>query len=396
MPRLDPAPEPITIERPLPPFRLEAGAALLEPRARVLFWGTVGEHDVLREGGTLADDTDRPVLCILHTLTGALDPRTSFPRLFGRGRPFRPWACRIVAVGLLGSHNDPAGPSSGTFPNRTEDLRHPPSPPVSRGGSPHDERRLPATVTTWDQARAVTFALHALGLHRVRLVLGASLGGMVALALAAYQGDAIERACAIASPLATSAWTLAHDHLVREVLLSDPDFPHGEATRALARQVAFFGYRGRRALVERQGRETSGPRHAGAVAWSPRAPYRVETYFRHIAEGPHPDPRDTVAMLGAMDHHDLARRPPFLPGREGDAPLDRVSAHVTCVGISSDTFVTKEEVEAVAHALGARATYREITSDFGHDGFLVEEARVAAIAREAFGDMPTPAHPNRR
>ncbi|MBL9113313.1 MAG: alpha/beta fold hydrolase [Myxococcales bacterium] len=396
MPRLDPAPEPITIERPLPPFRLEAGAALLDPRARVLFWGTVAEHDVLREGGTLADDPDRPILCVLHTLTGALDPRTSFPRLFGRGRPFRPWACRIVAVGLLGSHNDPAGPSSGTFPNRTEDLRHRPSPPVSRGGSPHDERRLPATVTTWDQARAVTFALHALGLHRVRLVLGASLGGMVALALAAYQGDAIERACAIASPLATSAWTLAHDHLVREILLSDPDFPHGEGTRALARQVAFFGYRGRRALVERQGRETSGPRHAGAVPWSPRAPYRVETYFRHIAEGPHPDPRDTVAMLGAMDHHDLARRPPFWPGREGDAPLDRVSAHVTCVGISSDTFVTKEEVEAVAHALGARATYREITSDFGHDGFLVEEARVAAIAREAFGDMPTPAHPNRR
>ncbi len=396
MPRLTPAPEPVTLLRPLPPFRLEAGAALLRPRARVLFWGTVEEHATLAAGLDLQDDPARPVLCILHTLTGALDPRVSFPWLFGRGRPFRPWACRIVAVGLLGSHNDPAGPSSGAFPSRASDLRHPPAPPVSRGGSPHDERELPATVTTWDQARAVAFALHALGLHRVRLVLGASLGGMVALALAAYQGDAIERACAIASPLATSAWTLAHDHLVREVLLSDPDFPHGEATRALARQVAFFGYRGRRALVERQGRETSGPRHGGAVAWSPRAPYRVETYFRHIAEGPHPDPRDTIAMLGAMDHHDLARRPPFWPGREGEAPLDRVRARVTCVGISSDTFVTKEEVEAGARALGARATYREITSDFGHDGFLVEEARVAAIVREAFGDMPTPAHPNRR
>ncbi|MFO0638061.1 MAG: alpha/beta fold hydrolase [Polyangiaceae bacterium] len=396
MPRLTPAPEPVTFERPLPPFRLEAGAALLRPRARLLFWGTVDEHAVLTEGGALDDDPTRPVLCILHTLTGALDPRASFPRLFGRGRPFRPWACRIVALGLLGSPNDPAGPSSGTFPSRAEDLRHPPAPPVSRGGSPHDERRLPATVTTWDQARAAAFALDALGLRRVRLVLGASLGGMVALALSAYLGEAIERACAIASPLATSAWTLAHDHLVREILLSDPEFPRGVETRALARQAAFFGYRGRRALVQRQGRATAGPRHDGAVAWSPRAPYRVETYFRHIAEGPHPDPRDTIALLGAMDHHDLARRPPFWPRPEGESPLDRVRARVTCVGISSDTFVTREEVEAVAHALGARATYREITSDFGHDGFLVEEARVAAIAREAFGDMPTPAHPNRR
>lgn len=320
-------------------------------------------------------------MCILHTLTGALDPRESFPELFGRTRPFRPWAQRILAIGLLGSRHDPSGPASGSFPARDADRRHAPPHEIVRGQARWPESRLPATVTPWDQARAAELALRGLGIHEIDLVLGASLGGMVALALAALMEERVAGACVVAAPRVSSPWMLAHDHLVREALLSDPDYPFGTTTVGLARQIAMFGYRGRDALSTRQGRETAGRRSDGHVPWNPRMPYRVETYFRHLGEGEQPDPRCTVALLGAMDHHDLARTPPC--ARPGPPMLDRVTARVTCVGVSSDTFVRCEEVRELAERLGPRATYREIISDFGHDGFLVEKVQLAHIVRHA-------------
>ena len=377
-----PAEEPLVVEVPLPPFRLEAGAALLRPRARVWFWGTKEEHTRLAEGEPLTDVPEevRRTVCIMHTLTGALDPRESFPELFGRSRPLRPWADRIVAVGLLGSRHDPTGPGSGTFPTREADTRHPPPDPISRGAATFPESRLPATVTPWDQARAADLALRRLGLTRIDLAFGASLGGMVALALAALMGERMIRALVVAAPFASSAWVLAHDHVVREALLADPEFPHGTRTARLARQIGFFGYRGREALIARQGRETAGRRHEHRVPWNPRMPYRIESYFRHLGEGPQPDPRCTVALLGAMDHHDLGRTPPSAP--DGPPMADRIRAHVTCASVSSDTFVRPEEVEALAHRL-PHASYRSIASDFGHDGFLVEKARIARLVRDA-------------
>ncbi len=244
------------------------------------------------------------------------------------------------------------------------------------------EARLPATVTPWDQARAIDLVLRRLGIRRVALAFGASLGGMATLAWAAVAGERLERACVVACPFASSARVLAHDHLVREALLADPDFPHGTSTLGLSRQIALFGYRGRDALEQRQGRETAGPRHEGDRPWNPRMPYRVETYFRHLGEGTHPDPRCTVALLGAMDHHDLGRPPPWLSLRGPARMLERIRAHVTCVGISSDTFVCPEEVRDLVTRLGARAIYCELASDFGHDGFLVEKVQIARIVHK--------------
>jgi len=381
---VQPADEPIALHVRLPPFRLEAGAPLLAPAAKVVFWGSVEEHEALSRGKGLGALPPRATVCFLPTLTADVDPRVSFPELFGRGRPLRPWVQRTVAVSLLGSEDDPAGPTSGSFPSRCDDTRFPPAPRGVRGAPTREDADLPATVTTWDQARAVRFALASLGIARVDLVFGASLGGMVGLTFAALAGPSLARAFLVACPAATSARTLAHDHLVRETLLADPDYPHGRATTGLARQVAFFGYRGPGALEARQGRETAGPRHEGQVAWNPRAPYRVETYFRHLGAGPHRDPRATIVLLGAMDHHDLARTPPF--AAPGPPMLDRIHADVTCVGVSSDTFVTTDEVRALASRLGTRGKYREIETDYGHDGFLVEKTTLAGLLREALAD----------
>ncbi len=392
-----PAEAPLVLELPLPPFRLEAGAALRTPKARVWFFGTAEEHAALARGEMLPTDTNRPSVCILHTSTGALDPTLAYPGLFGKGRPLRPWAARLVAIGLIGSAHDPSGPSSGRFPKRSDDARHPEPAPLARGNPGHAryEHDLPATVTTWDQARALVFALTRLGLvdaalgptgesspRRLSLLFGASLGGMVVLTAAALLGARLERGLVVAAPATTGAHVIAHDHLIREALLSDPDYPRKGPGLALARQIALFGYRGREALEKRQGRDTAGPRHEGAPAWNPRAPYRVETYFRHHGDTFDYDPASLLTLLGAMDHHDLERCPPFAHGlsTERGSMATRIRAALTLVGVSSDAFVPSAEVEASARALGA--DFRVIESDYGHDGFLVEKVQLARIVRD--------------
>lgn len=394
-----PAEAPLVLELPLPPFRLEAGAALRAPRARVWFHGSEEEHARLTRGERLASDPSRPSVCILHTSTGALDPTLAYPELFGKGRPLRPWAARLVAVGLTGSAHDPSGPASGTFPTRRDDTRHPEPSPLARGNPrhAHDLHDLPATVTTWDQARALVFALTRLGLvdpalgpigeastRRLSLLFGASLGGMVVLTAAALLGARLEKGLVVAAPATTGAHVIAHDHLIREALLSDPAYPRRGPGLALARQIALFGYRGREALEKRQGRDTAGPRHEGPPAWNPRAPYRVETYFRHHGDTFDYDPASLLTLLGAMDHHDLSRIPPFARALLSPVPIaDRIRAALTFVGVSSDGFVPCDEVEASARALDA--DFRVLESDYGHDGFLVEKVQIARIVREVLG-----------
>ena len=64
-----------------------------------------------------------------------------------------------------------------------------------RGAATVPEARLPATVTPSDQARAIDLVLRRIGVRRVDLAFGASLGGMATLALASIAGERLERAC---------------------------------------------------------------------------------------------------------------------------------------------------------------------------------------------------------
>ena len=83
-----------------------------------------------------------------------------------------------------------------------------------------------------------------------------------------------------------------------------------------------------------------------------------------------------------MNHHDLGRTPPWLSLRGPARIVYRIRAHVTCVGISSDTFVSPDEVRDLVTRLGPQANYREITSNFGHDEFLVAKEQIARIVHD--------------
>ena len=78
-------------------------------------------------------------------------------------------------------------------------------------------------------------------------------------------------------------------------------------------------------------------------------------------------------MCNALDSHNVGR------GRGGvDTALARIKARTTVVSIDTDAIFPPQESSVWARWIPA-ADYIEISSRFGHDGFLLETARLTAI-----------------
>ena len=171
---------PLTFDRVLPSLELEAGARIDPHRVRGWFWGSDGDAASLASGSGL--DPDVKTVLLVHPLTSDASAGGEggyWDQLLGTGRALRPWATRILSFNLLGSCFGTSGPADDEFPSRANDTHFPPPVPLTRGDLHEDEHTLPATVTPWDQARSILSALELLGVRKVELVLGGSLGGMV-------------------------------------------------------------------------------------------------------------------------------------------------------------------------------------------------------------------------
>lgn len=325
-----PVASPARPERPLrfaqlPPLPLDGGAVLPHP--------TVAYH----LDGTVNAARDNVVL-VLHALTGSADAAGDWWKgLIGPGCALDTDRYAVLSPNLLGSCYGTTGPAPG--------------------------ERFPA-LTTRDQARAVGVLLETLGVARVALVTGGSLGGMVALEFVATFPGRAARAAVLAAPAAQPAVAIGWSHVQREAIRVG-----GAGGLRLAREVAMLTYRAPAGLEERFGRLRGG---AGA--------YAVQEWL--AAHGRRLDARFSVAsylaLLDAMDAHDIGRD----RGGIGERLRESGTA-LTGVGIPGDLFAPAEEVERWVRAAGG--TYRTIESAHGHDAFLIETAQVAALLREALG-----------
>ncbi len=404
---------------PLPDLPLEAGARVTTHIARGWWWGpeqdlpwlrarthllseeTVRENalrvvrrtkeelrrlaEAPRRSNPPRPDTTVPTVLLVHALTGDMragGPEGWWEPVIGPGRALDPERVRLLCFNNLGSCYGSSGPADEGFPLRAEDR------PIPEDSRP-DEHRLPATITPWDQARAILQALDALGIERVSLVTGGSLGGMIVLCLAVLAPERFERICPIATSEVASTWVVGWNHVARQALMLDPDFPEAPARGLeVARQLAMLTYRAEPGLESRQARQ----------GWSPRALYPIQSYLEHQGEKLRVrfDARSYLALLGAMDHHDLARAPRGDAG--GTWGVSRIRASALCVGIDQDQLFYPEHMEKLTErlrALGRHAEYAELASLHGHDGFLIEWEPVEELLRRALalppaGDDPLP------
>ncbi len=227
-------------------------------------------------------------------------------------------------------------------------------------------------VSTRDQARAQWALLDALGIDEVALVVGGSLGGMVALEVALVRPRAVRHVMPIAAPAATGPMAIAWNHLQIELIER-----LGDAGLALARELAMTTYRSEADFDERFGRSIEPDGRPSIVSYLDHQADKLVDRF----DG------DTYRILaGAMDRHDVGT------GRGGiEAALTRLAAArtgLTGVGIVDDILYGPRQVRALvaaASAAGVTARYRELASTKGHDAFLVEWDQLAVILHEALG-----------
>lgn len=375
--RLSAAASPRLFDLRLPPLALLDGATVDPHHARVQWWGPETDLPVLERLGTQVGvdaavpvlrnaplragsgaglDRSVPTVLIIHALTG--DPRAAGPDgwwgpLIGPRRALDPSQVRILCANNLGSCYGSSGPLDPGWPAGT------------------------VRLTPWDQARALWSLLDVLGIERLRLSTGASLGGMIALCLPVLRPGAVERLLPIGTSSAASAWVTGWNHVARQILRLDPGWP-SDVGRGLelARQLAMLTYRAEPSLDARQHR-TAG--RAAEAPWT----LPIQSYLEHQGKKLRRrfDARPYLLQLEAMDTHDLDAPPTGTP----DRPL---RAFALCVDIDTDQLFTAAQVDLLADWLtahGAEARRATVRSPHGHDAFLIEWEALDPLLRLALG-----------
>jgi homoserine O-acetyltransferase len=292
-------------------------------------------------------------ILVVHALTGSADATGDWwAPLIGPGQVLDTDKFGIICMNLLGSRYGTSGP-------------------ISRNAvtaKPYG-RAFPR-VTVRDQARAQWRLLDALGIGKLALAVGGSLGGMVALEVALERPGEISRVVPIAAPARIGQLAVGWDNIQLDIVDK-----LGLEGLDLARQLAITTYRSELDFEQR---------FAGRV--EPDGTPSIVSYLRHqgrkLLERFDEDTYRT--LVWAMDSHDIGR------DRGGPvAALQRLAAYgtrLTGVGIEGDilygTNQVRDLVEA-ATAAGMDAAYREIHSTKGHDAFLVEWDQLTALLAEA-------------
>lgn len=393
---------PRTFDLTLQPIRLEAGVALRSLVVHGWWWGpdqdlaalaALGATEPAQDEGqrVLPPRTDEPklraqldptiptVLCV-HALTG--DARAGGPGgwwepLIGPGATIDTTRFRVLGFNNLGSCYGTTGPTDPDFPRLAQVPGS--AAATDKGGFELPEHEMPAPVTTWDQARTILLALDALGIHEVALVCGGSVGGMISTALGTLAPDRFPRVLALAALDRATPWIIGWNHIGRQAIAEALRYGEDPSRMlALARQIAHMTYRAGAGLMERHGRRMVGT----DAAWSPRAPYAVQTYLEHqgtrLVRRYHP--LSYLCQIDAMDHHDLARRPPHPDPHETWTVQDpwpglgRLSGRLDAIAIDTDELFFAREIHdmVVRHRMhGHDATWELLSSPHGHDAFLL-------------------------
>jgi len=300
-------------------------------------------HDV-RLAWRLAGVADRPVVAVLGGISAG---RTVFAEsanepgwwneIVGPGCALDANRYRILGIDFLGGSGATTGPIAGQpdFPS----------------------------ISTFDQAALLAKLLPRIGVKKLHAIVGASYGGMVAMAFAERYSDWVGRIVAIsaahcAHPMST-AWRSVQREIVRALLV------HGDAATGvkLARALAMATYRSSAEFAQR----FSGPpiRKDGVF----RAPVEDYIYARGQAYAETYVPEAYVCLSESIDTHRVAP--------------ENISVPATLVAVCEDQLVPLADMQWLNAQWAGPHRLVELSSLYGHDAFLKEAAALKKVFGEA-------------
>ena len=296
--------------------------------------------------------------------------------MIGPGKAFDTDRLYVVSTNLLGGCRGTTGPSS--------------IDPAT--GRPYGSD-FPV-VTVADMVRVQRAALGELGITRLAAVAGGSLGGMQALEWAVLYPEAVDAIVPIASTHALHPQGVAWNAIARNAIMADPDWQHGHyhgtgrapaAGMGIARMVGHVTYLSAPSLADKFARRLQSSDTIRYTLWEPE--FEVESYLRHQAATfvKRFDANTYLYMSRALSYFDLARQ-------YGNGDLSRavrgISARTLLIAFSSDWLYPpsgSEELAAALKAAGKHVELHVIDAPYGHDCFLLEEARQIPLVRRFLG-----------
>jgi homoserine O-acetyltransferase/O-succinyltransferase len=293
--------------------------------------------------------------------------------MIGPGKAFDTDRFFVVSTNLLGGCRGTTGPSS--------------TDPAT--GRPYGST-FPV-ITVADMVRTQRAFLDVLGIERLAAVAGGSLGGMQALEWAVLYPDQVDAIVPIASTHALHPQGMAWNAIARESIMRDPDWQGGhyygtgrtpDAGMGVARMVGHVTYLSASALENKFGRRLQ---FADDIRYTVTEPeYEVERYLDHQAEVfvKRFDANTYLYTSRALTYFDLARQ-----HGEGSLvrALENVSARTLLIAFSTDWLYpprASHEIDEALRTLGKPVELRVIDAPYGHDCFLLEEARQTPLIRQ--------------
>ena len=286
--------------------------------------------------------------------------------MIGPGKAFDTNRFYVVSTNLLGGCRGTTGPAS--------------TNPAT--GRPYGSD-FPV-ITVADMVRTERAFLDELGIPRLAAVAGGSLGGMQALEWAILYPDRVDAIVVIASTHALQPQGVAWNAIARNAITADPDWQGGHyygsgrapnAGMGVARMVGHITYLSEMSVREKFGRRLQFSDDIRYELTSPE--FQVENYLRHQADTfvKRFDANTYLYTSRALTYFDLSRQ--YGNGTLEHALKD-VRARTLLIAFSSDWLYPPSGSEELATALRARGKDVElhvIDAPYGHDCFLLEEAR---------------------
>jgi homoserine O-acetyltransferase len=331
-----------------------------------------------RTYGTLNAARSNAIL-VCHALTGdqhvaSDNPVTGKPGwwdiMIGPGKPIDTDRYFVISSNVLGGCMGTTGPAS--------------TDPAT--GQPYG-LSLPL-ITIPDMVRAQAMLVKRLGIDTLFSVVGGSMGGMQVLQWATQYRDRVFSAMPIATAARHSAQNIAFHEVGRQAIMADPEWRGGRylaegarpsAGLAVARMAAHITYLSDAALHRKFGRRFQD---RDAPTFSFDADFQVESYLRYQGEAfvERFDANSYLYVTRAMDYFDIAAD----HGGSLAKAFAGTKTRFCVVSFTSDWLFPTADSRQVVHALnaaGASVSFAEITSDKGHDAFLLDEPELFAITR---------------
>jgi homoserine O-acetyltransferase len=324
------------------PLTLENGQVLPE---LIIAYHTYGKLNPTKDN----------VVWICHALTANSDVCSWWPGMVGENCVINPDEHFIICANFIGSCYGSSGPL--TINPAT--------------GTPYYSN-FPI-ITIRDMVNGLIALRKKLGIEKINLLMGGSMGGYQVLEWCLMEPDVIENGFVITTSASESAWGIAI-HTAQRLAIEadhtwrDPSPDAGYNGLKAARGIGMLTYRNYKIFRQKQ----------SDTDFSKTDNFKASSYILHQGNklADRFNAQSYWLITKSMDSHNLAR------GRFAslEEALKQIKQPLLIIGIDSDILCPLPEQKFLAAHI-PHATLHIISSDYGHDGFLVE---AESISRHLF------------